>query len=65
MLSFYSGVTTFAGASVAPQLRTAGASMMAKSVSLPFLEAPPALDGSLAGDVVSRNGPLLCQGCAA
>jgi len=25
--------------------------MMAKSVSLPFLEAPPALDGSLAGDV--------------
>jgi len=33
-----------AGRSVAP-------SMMAKSQSLPFLEAPPALDGSMAGDV--------------
>ena len=48
----------------APLGRSSGVSMMAKSLSLPFLEAPPALDGSMAGDVVSCCASPL-SGCAA
>merc|ERR1719379_2945821 len=38
-------------APVVPAVRTPSLSMMAKSEALPFAECPPALDGSLPGDV--------------
>ena len=53
MLSLATSSLSFAGPVVNAPLRAPAASMMAKSASLPFLEAPPQLDGSMAGDVVS------------
>lgn len=39
--------------------------MMAKSEALPFLEAPPACDGTMAGDVVSAMPPSAAARAAA
>ena len=53
MLSLASAAMGFAP--VAPALRSAVAPatvQMRQSEALPFLEAPPQLDGSMAGDVV-------------
>ena len=51
MLSLSFAPMGFAGQSAGAMLRSGSISMV-KSASLPFLEAPPQLDGSMAGDVV-------------
>merc|ERR1719393_1151892 len=53
MLSLSSAALAFAPAAPALSATRASVSplMMAKSQALPFLEAPPQLDGSMAGDV--------------
>lgn len=60
MLSLGSAALSFNAAPALAAVRpAAGVSMMAKSQSLPFLEAPPQLDGSMAGDVVRLCLPAL------
>ena len=51
MLSLHSAAMTFAPAAPLARASRASVSMMAKSESMPFMDCPPALDGSLAGDV--------------
>ena len=53
MLSLFSASSAFApGApALAGSVRMASVSMGEKSASIPFLNKPPALDGSLPGDV--------------
>jgi len=51
MLSLASAPLSFAGPALSGVAHRTGAlNMMAKSKSIPFLEAPPALDGTMAGD---------------
>merc|ERR1719271_1978074 len=50
MLSIFAASTSFAG--LAPAMRPAVQPMMVeKSAAIPFLKKPPALDGSMPGDV--------------
>ena len=53
MLSLCHSVTAFAPAApaLAASVRMAPISMAEKSAAIPFLNKPPALDGSLPGDV--------------
>lgn len=59
MLSLSLSSMGFAGQSAGAMLRS-NAPTMVKSASLPFLEAPPQLDGSMAGDVVSISPANMC-----
>ena len=51
-LSFAALPLSFQAPALAPRVAPAGVSMR-QSEALPFLEAPPQLDGTMAGDVVS------------
>ena len=51
-LSFCALPLSFQAPALAPRVAPAGVSMR-QSEALPFLEAPPQLDGTMAGDVVS------------
>lgn len=51
MLTTVVSSLSFAGPALAPASRAPAVNMMAKSQSLPFMDTPPALDGSLPGDV--------------
>ena len=59
MLSVQLQSLSFAGMAPAVVQRASATAMMAKSASLPFLEAPSKLDGTMAGDKV-RQAALRC-----
>ena len=61
MLSLLHAPTGFSAPALRPTVAPAAVSMRV-SEALPFLEAPPQLDGSMAGDIVSnqqRNPTLI------
>ena len=53
MLALTTSTLSFSAAPALAAVRTSAGVSMRQSEALPFLEAPPQLDGSMAGDVVS------------
>lgn len=57
MLALTTSTLSFSAAPALAAVRTSAGVSMRQSEALPFLEAPPQLDGTLAGDVVRRHFP--------